>query len=304
MSITDCIGDFTQGDITVTIKPTSWSKVFSGSCGRLMILCFLVSLVLFIAMLIYIGIYANSVLNHPNTICVPYSFIAWSIVMPIVLVLKFLTALYVIRFCLGARKNPMGYRRLCSNYIFFIFYIIFLVILIWVPIFNITGLIIKGDNDTDIMFQLLVSYGGDPPGWVPNILPVADPGSYPDAYRVYPIFFQPDGINDTFPHSTCDHVPFSDLCPVFGPLRSTNLSGVFRCRPNRRYSLEPFTPFYSKPLSGIGITGTHLASKFAFLFSIAWIHLLHRRLLPPDQWMEHQCCRSSPGEWDERILLI
>ena len=243
-------------------------------------------------MMTFIDMYTSSVLDHPNTICTPYSFIVWRIVIPILLVLWFLMAFYVIQCCLGTRALPIHCPRWYFYVVFYIYLISFLGLQLWAPLSSIEGLIIKEkDKDKDIMFQLLFNYGENLTVWS---------STYP---KVYTIFFRLDDIGKMLPNSTCDFVPFSELCPVFGPLRSTNFSGAFRCQPNSGYGLKPFV-LYSESLSGSGRTAMNLGIAFTFLFLHGWCCSMYRRLSSLDQWIENQHDEFSHVGLDEDTGLI
>ena len=283
----DCIGILNEKYTVETIMPTPWPTVFSGPFGRLIILCFFLSSVSFIAMMAYIGMYVNLLLSHHGILCVPYSFTRLSIGTPIVLVLWFLNTLYIMRFCHRTRTTPMHHRVAWCGIIFLSYMGVFLGLQIYAPLFSIEGLIIKEENGTDLMFQLLNHQEENSAGC-------------PD---VYPILFQASGLENMFPNSSCDFVPFYNLCPVFGPLRSTNFSGAFRCRQNAGHDLGS-SMAYLESLSGFGCTATSLGAIFSVFFQFGYLLLMERRLLPPNEWVEKQCCQSSFGMLTERTRLI
>ncbi len=268
------------------ISPTPWSKVFNGPCGRFRIFYLLLSLALFVAMMTYVGIYTGSVLAHPNTICAPYSFIFWRIVIPIVLIFWFLLTLYANRFCCGIGATLKVCQVFSSQSIFFLCFVAICCLLEYAPLYSINGLIIKEENSSDVMLQLLVKHGENSTIYL----------------GVYPIFFRHDDVNDMF-NSSCEFVPFSELCPVFGPLQSINLPGAFRCHPNIGQDLEPFVS-YQKPHLESARTTMNISIAFIFLFTFGCISLMDRRWTDPDEWIENQCCRSSGGEADESTRLI
>jgi hypothetical protein len=270
-----------------TIVPTSWPKVFSGPCGKLAALFFFLSLVLFVVMITYVGIYVNLLLNHPSTVCVTYPFAFLSIAMPIVLVLWFLTTLYIIRFCHDTRATSKRHRIMCCFIIFLGYVGLFLGLQLYAPLYSMEGLIIKVDNDNDTMFQFLRDYEGNSAGYL----------------NAYPIFFKPDGIDNMFPNLTCDFVLFYDLCPVFGPLRSTDLPGALRCRPNAECCPGPFVS-YLEPLSGLGCTAASLCAVFTMFFQFGYFLLVERRLSSPKTWIENQFCPSRFRVLGEGTPLI
>ena len=230
----------------------------------------------------YVGIYASSVSNHSDIICVPSNhFLFHRITMPIQIVTFHLGLLCI--FLFGLEK--VTYKCCSKEYLTIISLasIGFLLLPISVLLFYEEGVIIKGYNNSDVMFQYFNNFGDDP--------------------RVYPIFLQLDGINNTYPNSTCDFVPFSELCLGFGPLPNSNLSGAFKCQPKNVDGLEPFL-LYLKPLLKFAHTAMNLYIAFIFFFAVGYFSLVGRRLLTPDEWIENRCCWLSHRELDERKLLI
>jgi hypothetical protein len=139
-------------------------------------------------------------------------------------------------------------------------------------------LIIRDDNNSDIMFQYFKN-GKD--------------------LIAFPIFLRPDGINDTYPNSTCGPKPFSDLCPLFGPLRDLNTSKVLKCTPNG----EGFEPLLLDmgPFMGLARTAMNLGIAFPVLFLFGFTLLMRRRLYPSDSWIENRLCLTSRrSELNER----
>ena len=262
----------------------SWSKVLSGPCGRFIVLLFLLSLMLFLAMVVYASIYVIQVLNQPNIICVPSSFIYWCLAMPTTLVLWFLIMLYTIWFKSGKKEVYMDCCEMC------VFFITCSCIGIFAGGFfnmlvvgEVAGIIREG-NHSDIMFQYFHGYSGN--------------------LTAYPIFLRRDDINYIYPNSTCYFVPFSDLCPIFGPLRDiANFPGAFRCLPNGGDGIEPFL-LYLGPLLGSFHTAVNLGVAFAIFAVFGCFFLFVRRRLPPHEWIENRCCWSSREEPGEHIRLI
>jgi hypothetical protein len=169
--------------------------------------------------------------------------------------------------------DPTICQALRSDTIFHLCFTAIICLPPYAPLSGIEGLIIKEENNSDIMFQFLTNYGEDS-----TICPSA-----------YPIFFRPDDITDMFSNSSCKFVPFSELCPVFGPLPKTNLSGAFRCHPNAGYGLELFAS-YLAPRLEFAHTATNLVAAFIFLFEFGYFSLSRRRWSSPDEWCENHCC--------------
>ena len=330
---------------TETLARTPWSKVFNGPCGRFLILCFFLSLVLLVAMIAYVGIYMSSVLNDPNIMCMPFFIFAWKFVLPYVLTLWFLTTFSLIWVNYGTKQSHMNCRMLVylSTHfsVFFCFFffllgatsfslfnrrdmfpvlmilllsgvaigfiwveiglryhedcrvfpylcssvsycVMFLFLVIFTSVFAEHGVIIKGNNSSDIMFQYIGSR--------------SDP-------KAYPLFFRLDGINNIFPNSSCDFVRFYDLCPAFGLLQDINFPGAFRCQPNSKDGLEFLLPYleslmgFSRHVNDIGIT-------FAIFFALAYVFMMERRLLSSEEWVENRLFQSSFGKLNERTPLI
>ena len=248
----------------------SWSKVFGGSCGRFIIFCFFLCLILFITMVIYIAIYTSSILNHPNIICLPsFSFFSWGILMPACWVFWLMSILCTIRLS-SERKKTMA---VVYTIVVFAYAAIFILLPSMAPFSAEHGVIIREDNTSNIMFQYLYERG--------------------DRSEAYPIFLHLDNINDTYPNSTCDFWPFSNLCPLFGPLRGINVSGAFRC--SKSSAEEDFEPLllYMKPLLGLANTAMNLCIAFSAFFILGFALLMKRRLFPSERWIENQLCWPS-----------
>jgi hypothetical protein len=287
MCRTDFIKAFIREYLEDDFERTPWSIVLSGPCGKFIILCIFLSLIMLVMMGTYTGIYVSSCLTHQNIICVPYSFDFWRIHAPGALGLMLLGALCSFWFCLRRRGTCASVCMHCGMYFCHFWFAFLLVTIIFFPFFvaGYEGVIVKGSNNSDIMFQYFSNYGrGDP--------------------IAYTIFLRPDGTNDTYPNSTCPYVPFSQLCPVLGPLRSpSNISGVFRCTLNAQEGLEPFS-LYFNPLLEFLHSNNKLGIAFLVFFAFIYSSLMNRRLQRPDEWIGHPCCLSSYGGPDERTKLI
>ena len=258
-----------------TAVRTPWSKVFSGFCGALPLFFLFLGFILLIMALIHANMYTSSVFNDPNIVCAPFSFITWTIVLPIMLVLWFLILFCIFWFCYGRELACMdicvtfGIRinDACIGLIIGIS--LFVILLPVVDEVDEAGAIIKVDNNSNLMFQYLSDHGR---GLV-----------------AYPIFLLHGDINNIYANSTCDFVPFSDLCPVFGPLRDTiNLPGAFKCQTNNNIedSLIPLL-LHLRPLRGFYRTAIYLCIAFAIFFAIGHTLLMNRRLPPPGKWVEN-----------------
>jgi hypothetical protein len=195
--------------------------------------------------------------------------------------------LCIFRFALRKGGNYTRCHVVLCAEIPLIYFGILLSSLMFSPLFNGQGVIIKGNNNSDVMFQYLDNFG-------------SDSNTYPKAY---PIFLRLDGINDTCPNSTPEFVPFSTLCPIFGPLRTTNLSGAFKCHSDDINGLEPFL-LYLEPLLGLSHIAMNLCISFLIFFGFGYFLMMIRRLLPPDQWFEGRWCRSSFGMLGETTPLM
>jgi hypothetical protein len=256
-------------DALCTFELTPWSTMFSGSCGKFIILCLLISFVLFVMMTIYAGIYATSVSNHPSIVCVSSSsFFIWGIIVPIVLA-GWLLSLFL---ALGLGSGEGKIFIIVFGIILVFFYgTMFILYSTLSPISDENGIIIRDGNNSDVMFQYL------------------DDG---ENMKAYPIFLRSDGINDTYPNSTCGPKPFSDLCRVFGPLRGINASEAFRCTPNDAEGLELLL-LYLGPFMGLARTAMNLGIAFPAFFLFGFTLLMRRRLYPPDSWIENRLCLPS-----------
>jgi hypothetical protein len=328
---------------------TSWSKVFDGACGRFLILCFFLSLALFVTMIAYVGAYVGSVLNDPNIICVPFFLSVLMPILPIVLTLWFLATLgsicvvpimeeahmccriflylstysflllctaffsifvvysfdatyshfnglsiliilFIWAFLLifGLIWIEVGIRdhtncRMCPYTCSSVSYcVIFILLLTFTSVFSEHGVIIKENNSSNMMFQYLGN------------------GLNPTAYS---IIFRRDGIDEMFPSSACKSVPFSTLCPIFGPLRDTDLSRVLKCQPNAESGLE-FPLFYLRSLMELSRITINIGITFAIFFAFGCVFILERRFLPSKKWIENRFCWSFSGEPNEGTRLI
>ena len=261
-----------------------WSKVFSGPCGRFIILCIFLDLMMFIIMVTYLGIYVNSVLNHPNIICVPWLIDEWRIKIPSALGLMFLGALCSIWFWLRKKGTSRCCYIHCCDF-FGIFWSGFLFgtfIIVLIMAAEYQGVVIQEDNNNDIMFQYFFRWGEGP--------------------VAFPILLRPDDVNNTYSNSTCRFVTFSQRCNI--PLRNaSHLSGAFRCTPNGQEGLELLS-LYFMPLLESLYTANKLGISFLIFFAFIYLSLMGRRLLPTNKWFGSGCCPSSYGEPEEHMKLI
>jgi hypothetical protein len=252
-----------------TFNPNPWLTVFSGSCGKFIILCFLISSLLFVAMVIYASTYASSVLNHPNIVCVPYfSFFCWGILLPICLILWFL-AIFLPLWRSSANKRDVI--MVLSMVVVFLYGGAFILFSTLAPISDEDGLIIRDGNNSDIMFRYI--YVGE------NI-------------KAYPILLQSDGINDIYPNSTCDRKSLPDLCPIFGPLRGINTSEAFKCTPNAEEGIGLLL-LYLGPFIGLARTAMNLGIAFPVFFLFGFTLLMRRRSFNFDELIENRLCLPS-----------
>jgi hypothetical protein len=261
----------------------SWSQVFSGPCGKFLILCFLSSLAFFIAMIAYVGIYTNSLSNDPNLMCTPFFLFAWTLMIPPILAAWFVVTVSSVWFDIREKfehtRCPGG-AFIFTSLIHFVFFISALLI---ASILSESGVIIKANNNTDMMFQFLGSQ--------------FDP-------KVYTLFSHSNVTNDTFSNSACESFPFSRICPTLGRFRYTYLQNVSRCQPNAEEDALRFSLLYLEPLVGSSRTALNFGILFACFFTFGYIVAMTRRLSPPNEWIDYQCCLPSNIGPNERTGLI
>jgi hypothetical protein len=243
---------------SIGLTSALWSKVLGGPYGKLTIYCFFFIMALFVAMGAYIDMHTSPVLAHYSTVCVPHSFIIWKIVMPIVMILWLLITLCIIRFCHGTGAALTVRQVLGSDLILDLLFVVIFCFLVYAPLTDIDGFIVK-ENSSNALFQLLTNCGEKP-----TVCPNA-----------YPISFLPDNIGDMFSNSTCESVPFSDLCPIFSPLLNTNLSEVFRCQPDAVYDFESFVSYLMSRLK-VACNAMNFGLIFAYLFTSGYASLSRR----------------------------
>jgi hypothetical protein len=241
-----------------------WPIVFSGFYGGHITLCLSFCCVLFAMAMSQVFMYVRSVLNYPNIICLPRSFAIWTIAIPIMLLLWFLVTICSFWFCLGRKwawSDEWGAFGMRLNDLFVgAFLGTFLYILFTTP-GGLEGIIIKHDNDSDIMFQYLPRLEG---GF--------------DVYTIFPRYYDLKKIYSSY---SCIGLPFSHICSVFSPLQSpANFSEVWQCQYGVGQGPKP-TFLHSEPLLDFSHTAAYLGIAFTIFFGSGHWLLIRQRFPRP-----------------------
>ena len=262
-----------------SFKQNPWSRVFSGPCGRFIILCFFLSLVLFVAMVAYVGIYISSLLNDPDILCLPFFFLFWGLCISAVLILWFSTTFCSIWLDSGTEEADRNCRGCPCTYISMMYLVCFLCLLIYTLIFGDIGVIVKESDANDTLFQYLGSR--------------FDP-------QVYRVFSLPDNTSDIYRNLTCDSALFYGFCPHYVPLvQKTNFSEAFKCLSYNEDDLESLLLHLESPMRFSRNSST-LGIAFTIFFAFGYVLAMKRRFSPREEWIENRLCWSS-GEYTRLI---
>jgi hypothetical protein len=255
-----------------------WSRVFSRPSGRLILLCGLVCIALFIATFVQTYVYFQQVMDDVNIMCASPWAHCWGLMSPFLYVGLIIATLSLF-WVYSCRIQTSRWYMYGTIGAIFAYIPSILIAIGSCPSSVDSGAIIQRGNSS-IMYQYIFM----------------DHQAY-----AYPVVLDIDDINITGLNLTCDSMKTSDLCIGWDRLLRANFSEISLCHPSDDEGLH-YVMSYLEPSSSRAHSAVSLSIALLVLFWPTLILVLFRRLVPEHYWCETRLCR--PHELTERSPLF